>query len=102
MLLAVSGDGLHPVELEGDSGLWRRQRHPRQVRHLQQARLLPHVPFDPLIVREKLGLYSHVYSQRVDMSRDEAGRAGTMNSDNVREQSKLQGSRRPDSHLENR
>jgi len=48
------------------------------------------------------GLYSHVYSHRVGMSRDEAGRAGTMNSDNVREHSKSLGFSKADSHLENR
>ena len=36
--------------------------------------------------------YSHVYSQRVDMRRDGAGRAGTTKADNVREHSKTRGS----------
>ncbi len=47
-------------------------------------------------------LYSHAYSQRVDTSRDEAGRAGTTNSDNVREHAKLLGFARAVRHLENR
>jgi hypothetical protein len=36
------------------------------------------------------------------MSRDEAGRAGTTNADNVREHSKSLGFVKADSHLENR
>ena len=47
-------------------------------------------------------LYSHVYSQRVDTTRDESGRAGTTDAVNVREHSKMRALPKPDSHLENR
>jgi hypothetical protein len=47
-------------------------------------------------------LYSHAYSQRVDTSWDEAGRAGTKIAENLREHSKLLRFLEADSHLENR
>ena len=55
-----------------------------------------------LVVELPSVLYSHAYSQRVEMSRDEAGRAGTTNPVNVREHAEMRGSAKADSHLENR
>jgi len=47
-------------------------------------------------------VYSHVYSHRVNTSRDEAGRAGTTKSDNARKQSKSLTFAKAARHLENR
>lgn len=47
-------------------------------------------------------LYSHAYRHRVGMSRDEAGRVGTANADNVRKHSKLLRFAKVARHLENR
>jgi len=50
----------------------------------------------------RIFLYSHVYSHRVGTSRDEAGRAGTTNSNNHRKHAKSLGFSKADGHLENR
>jgi hypothetical protein len=47
-------------------------------------------------------LYSHVYSQRVDMSWDEAGRVGTTDAAKLREHAEMRRFAKADSHLENR